>query len=123
MQKVATALVEVTPNNNASINLGELNNVIAQQKGVTVSDLALGGAKKAEGGVVNAADAYVAPAVTETAIAADDGIITDEKLAAKYRSDADRLSKEAAALRREADALVPKAATTKKAGKASVKSA
>jgi len=34
MQKVATNLVEMTPNNNASINLAELNNIIAQQKGV-----------------------------------------------------------------------------------------
>ena len=45
MQKVATKLVEMCPNNNAAINLAELNNIIAQQKGVTIDDLALGGAK------------------------------------------------------------------------------
>lgn len=124
MQKVATNLVEMTPNNNASINLAELNNVIAQQKGVTVSDLALGGAKPAaEPGVTNAADAYTNEAPTMTAmdesITTEEGVITDDMLAAKYRSDADRLSKEAAALRRQAEELVP----TKKAAKKTVKSA
>ena len=41
MQKVATKLVEMTPNNNASINLAELNKIIAEQKGVTIADLSL----------------------------------------------------------------------------------
>ena len=47
---------------------------------------------------------------------ADDGVITDEALAKKFRSDADRLSKEAAELRRQAEELVPtkkKTVTTK----------
>jgi hypothetical protein len=127
MQKVASALVEVTPNNNASINLSELNNIIAQQKGVTVADLAIGGAKPRAGdeGSVNAADAYTRgthvremPA-TDEAITSDEGVITDDMLAKKFRSDADRLSKEAADLRRQAEELVP----TKKTSKKTVKSA
>ena len=40
--------------------------------------------------------------------------LTDADLAAQYRSDADRLSKEAAALRRQAEELVP---TKKKTAK------
>jgi len=52
-------------------------------------------------------------------VTTDEGIITDEMLAAKYRSDADRLSKEAAALRRQAEELVP----TKKASKKTAESA
>ena len=44
----------------------------------------------------------------------DEVVITDDILAAKYRSDADRLSKEAAALRRQAEELVP---TKKKTAK------
>ena len=118
MQKVATNLVEMTPNNNASINLAELNNIIAQQKGVTVADLALGGAKPAvaDTGVTNAADAYVTPsmAAMDEAVTTNDGVITDDMLAAKYRSDADRLSKEAATLRRQAEELVPTKKATKK---------
>jgi hypothetical protein len=43
---------------------------------------------------------------------ADTGVMTDEVLAKKFRSDADRLSKEAAELRRQAEELVP---TKKKA--------
>jgi hypothetical protein len=113
MQKVASALVEVTPNNNASINLSELNNIIAQQKGVTVADLAIGGATPQPGdtGSVNASDAYTGGVVNE--------VITDDMLAKKYRSDADRLSKEAAELRRQAEDLAP----TKKTSKKTVKSA
>jgi len=117
MQKVATNLVEMTPNNNASINLAELNNVIAQQKGVTVADLALGGAKP-QAPATNPADAYTNNTSTMSAmdevVTTDEGIITDEMLAAKYRSDADRLSKEAAALRRQAEELVPTKKATKK---------
>ena len=116
MQKIATNLVEMTPNNNASINLAELNNVIAQQKGVTVADLALGGAKP-QAPATNPADAYTnAPAMAamDEVVTTDEGVITDEMLAAKYRSDADRLSKEAAALRRQAEELVPTKKATKK---------
>ena len=123
MQKVATNLVEMTPNNNASINLAELNNIIAQQKGVTVADLALGGAKPPvqDTGVANAADAYTTSNMSamDEVVTTDEGIITDEMLAAKYRSDADRLSKEAASLRRQAEELVP----TKKASKKTTESA
>ena len=53
--------------------------------------------------------AAAAPSITPMA---DDGVITDETLAKKFRSDADRLSKEAAELRRQAEELVP---TKKKA--------
>ena len=117
MQKVATNLIEMTPNNNASINLAELNNIIAQQKGVTVADLALGGAKPAANtGVTNAADAYVTPtmAAMDEVTMSNEGIITDDMLAKKFRSDADRLSKEAADLRRQAEELVPTKKATKK---------
>jgi len=46
-------------------------------------------------------------------------VLTDDDLATKYRSDADRLSKEAAELRRQAEELVPtkKKRSAKKATK------
>jgi hypothetical protein len=118
MQKVATNLVEMTPNNNASINLAELNNIIAQQKGVTVADLALGGAKPqvANTGVANAADAYVTPsmAAMDEAVTTNDGILDDESLAKQLRSQADAMFKEAQRLRSEAEELAPTKKTTKK---------
>ena len=40
MMKVNSADVEMTPNNNTTISLSELNQVIAEQKGVTIADLA-----------------------------------------------------------------------------------
>jgi hypothetical protein len=107
MQKVATNMVQMTPNNVTSIDLNELNDVIAKQKGVTVADLALGGAVPAVDPVPNPAAAYAGDTPVAASVAADDGVITDESLAKKFRSDADRLSKEAADLRRQAEELVP----------------
>jgi hypothetical protein len=104
MVKMATSNVEMIPNQNSSILLSELNVIVAEQLGVSVSDLAQGDSVKAQ----------TAELVAESQVAdiANSDVLTDDKLAAKYRSDADRLSKEAAALRRQAEELVP---TKKKA--------
>ena len=42
-RKVPTNLVEMTPDNSTRIMLNELNDLIAEQKGVTVADLAVKG--------------------------------------------------------------------------------
>jgi hypothetical protein len=121
MVKVPTKAVEMMPNRNTSILLSELNELIAQQKGVTVNDLAV---KGRDGSTVPSSQ-QSEPTITASEMAAQsagttgagtDDVITDEALAAKFRSDADRLSKEAAALRRQAEELVPtvKKASTKK---------
>jgi len=96
MAKVPTKDVEMTPNTQTVILLSDLNEMIAEQKGVTVADLAV-----SDGSTTKAA-----PAV-ETAPVADTGVLTDEDLAAQYRSQADALFKEAKALREQAEALVP----------------
>jgi hypothetical protein len=120
MVKVKTADVEMIPNQNTSIRLNELNEAIATQQGVTVADLAV---KGPDGKTVQPANAAPAMTASEMAAAApsvapvaEEGVITDEALAKKFRSDADRLSKEAAELRRQAEELVPtkKKASTKK---------
>lgn len=120
MVKVKTADVEMIPNQNTSIRLNELNEAIAQQKGVTVADLAVTGE---DGQTVQPASAEPTITASEMAAAApgvepiaEEGVISDEALAKKFRSDADRLSKEAAELRRQAEELVPtkKKASTKK---------
>lgn len=118
MMKVPSNTIEMLPNSNTVINLAELNQTIANQKGVTISDLALTDAKgnratpvsEATDPVMSAAD--VAAGVSSS----NDGVITDDILAAQYRSQADALYKEAKALRAQAEDLVPtiKKKTTKK---------
>lgn len=120
LSKVRTSDILMTPNLQASIELAQLNQIIAEQRGVSVNDLALGNSTNTttissrEVGSVN----EVAPPTSdpveyvEDATATPDEPLSDEDLAKKFRSDADRLSKEAAELRRQAEALVP---TKKKA--------
>jgi len=105
LAKVATNLIEMTPNNNTSLPLDELNKTIAEQKGVTVNDLAM---KDPQGATIaEVKDAPVAdPAASYTAPATPD-VLTDEALAAQYRSQADSLFKEAKTLREQAEELVP----------------
>lgn len=102
MVKVPTKEVEMTPNRNTSILLSELNEIIAQQKGVSVEDLAVkplnSEAKKKPQSEVK---------TIEPVVMTEPEIVTDEDLAAKYRSDADRLFKEAKRLREEAEKLAP----------------
>lgn len=105
MIKIRQDEVEMTPDTNTSIRLDELLKIIAEQKGVTVADLAM---KGPNGETVQAptdspdpASAYVQDTST------DNGVITDEQLAAQYRSQADSLFKEAKRLREQAEELVP----------------
>ena len=111
--KVATNQVEMTPNNTTTVALNVLNNAIAEQKGVTVNDLAI---KDSQGKTTPVSqDAPVDAADVYTNNTANDGVLSDEDLAASYRSQADRLYKEAKALRAQAEELVPtKKKTTKK---------
>jgi len=112
MVKVATKDVEMVPNSNSSILLSELNEAIAQQKGVSVADLAIKGPQ-------TLASVSDVPS-TATSDTSSSDVLDDAALAAKYRSDADRLYKEAKQLREMAEELVP---TTKKSKAKSTQSA
>ena len=79
------------------VQLSDLNRMIADQKGVSVDDLAVK-ADAAEAISVNTAEG-VKPQ--------DSKVLTDEQIASRMRSDADRLYKEAAKLRKEAEDLSP----------------
>jgi len=108
LMRVPTADVDMMPTNTDTINLAELNKVSAEQKGVSIADLAL----KDDTQPLATATATTAPASTPSneataAPASADGVMSDEDLAKSYRSQADRLSKEAAQLRRDAEDLVP----------------
>ena len=109
LNKVATSSIEMIPNPNTTINLAELNKVIAEQQGVTVADLAL---KGSDGKTVQPPTETTEPAVDPVATytsdkPATDGVLDDETLAAQYRSQAYALFKEAKALREQAEELVP----------------
>lgn len=126
-QKVPTKMVEMTPNTVTAVNLAELNQIMADQKGVTVNDLAL---KDENGNTVPVKTSATDKPVDATALYTDsepaaaqttsDGVLSDEDLAAQYRSQADALFKEAKALREQAEALVP---TKKKSTKKTTESA
>lgn len=104
MVKVPTAAVQMIPNRNTTILLSELNEMIAQQQGVTVADLA--GVSADDQALVKTVAEAVEQPVTAVP-AANDGVITDEVLAAQYRSQADAMYKEAKRLRAQAEELVP----------------
>jgi len=97
LQSVPTSEVEMTPNPTTSVALDELNKIIANQKGVSINELSV-----KEGVTSNVA--------TPTA-----NVMTDDQIASKMRSDADRLYKEAARLRKEAETLSPKKSKTETA--------
>ena len=118
------AEVIMTPNTTNTVGLDELNKIIADQRGVTIADLAMKdpnelpeGTTVEEVGSVNeipqkANTQVVAESqAAETLQAPSDGVLSDADLPASYRSQADRLYKEAKALRAQAEELVP---TTKK---------
>ena len=118
LQKVKTSEIVMVPNSASSINLEELNSVIAQQKGVTVAELALGGEavqQEPEVAPVDAANVYTNEANTNVAASTND-VLSDEDLAAQYRSQADSMFKEAKRLREQAEELAPtkKKTATKK---------
>lgn len=118
--KRPTTDVEMTPTTTTVVGLDELNTIIAEQKGIALEDLALKGpagetvAPKPTTSSQEDIQALVGEPRTEALQASENGVITDEALAAKYRSDADRMFKEAKRLREEAEKLIP---TKKKSAK------
>jgi hypothetical protein len=116
LNKVPSDLIEMIPNRASIINLKQLNETIAQQRGVTVADLAL---KGPNGQTVQPIQATQAEPINTVDMYAtsqpNDGILSDEDLAAQYRSQADALFKEAKALREQAEALAPTKKRTKQA--------
>lgn len=95
LKKVPTNLVIMTPTAKASVVLEELNKLIAEQKGVSIEDLAVsdGSAKKS---------------ISEkTESKTSEPKVESPMTAASLRSKADSLFKEAQKLRKQADELDP----------------
>jgi len=111
LKKVPTNLVIMTPSNQSSTPLDELNQLIAEQKGIKVEELAV-----SEEGVVKETaikEEIIVPdvAVLETkksiVVESTDEVSDPMIIAKQYRSKADKLAKDAANFRRMADAIDP----------------
>jgi hypothetical protein len=120
--KVPTNQIEMTPTTQTSILLSELNQIIAEQRGVTVGDLALRSTSAQKTEVAEVATVQEVPttsdvtrttsaSVNEPEVATPEVFDSAESEAKHYRSQADKFAKQAAEMRRKAEDLVP----TKKA--------
>jgi hypothetical protein len=121
LTKLPTDQIEMVPNSSTSIVLSELNQLIAESRGCSVQDLAIQDTKKAEvTEIAQVKDITPKQEIVEDAVTVNtEQPLSDEDLAKKYRSDADRLAKEAAALRRMAEELVPAKKKSSKSSEAS----
>jgi len=102
LKKVPTAGVLITPDNKTQVPLDELNNIIAQQKGVKLDDLA----------IKDGSNSTIATMPKTSEKKSDDVVVEDVKsdfnlTPSEMRSRADALYKEAAKLRKSADELDP----------------
>ena len=119
LKKVPTAGVVMTPSSTASIPLNELNEIIAQQRGVTADELAVTDGKRANPKSPKKDD----PSRTTSATvnAGEDDVVVEAKLEivedlspTQLRSKADALYKQAALLRKQADEIDPPKSKKKK---------
>lgn len=114
--KVPTDAIEMIPNSTTNILLSELNQLIAEQRGVAIDDLALKPETEestpAKPVTTKPVDA-VKPIATHSFEDEVKDLPADEQ-AKKYRSEADRLAKEAAKYRKIAEELSPNPQTIRR---------
>ena len=106
--KIATDKIEMTPTPGVTVVLSELNQIIAEQRGIPVDGLSI----KSSDSSGARPDAPAQKATTPEPATATEEIKpvmgdTPEEQAKFYRSQADKLAKEAAAMRRKAEELAP----------------
>jgi hypothetical protein len=107
--KMATSSIEMCPTTSITVMLSELNQIIAEQRGVSVDDLSIppssdeNKAIEAKKEAAKETTSVTANVETVTAVDLNDPVAT----AKHYRSQADKLAKEAAQFRRMAEELVP----------------
>jgi hypothetical protein len=123
LKKVPTNLVLMTANSQSTTPLDELNRIIAEQKGVTLEELAVTDGTPKEEIKTSVKEEIVisdvvVPEVKKSVVVESTEEISDPVLIAKqYRSKADKLAKDAANFRRMADAIDPPKAKESKAKK------
>lgn len=99
LKKVPTNLVIMTPTRNDTVQLDELNLIIAEQKGISLEDLAV------NDGSTDSKQATKKP--SKPASDQDGEVDVSSMSPAQLRSRADSLFKEAQQLRKQADLLDP----------------
>lgn len=108
--KIPTDKIEMIPNQLTSINLAELNQLIAQSKGVSVQDLAI---KPEDQASANKIEEFSKEPIREEVVEPKKSlpsvneVLSDEQLANKYRRDASQLEAEVKRLLDMAEQLVP----------------
>lgn len=119
LTKLATDQVEMVPNFSTTISLAELNSIIAQQMNVAIDDLAIKSSapkndptvEVKEVATVNEVPAGTADLGRTTSASVNEtapvSFASPEEEAKFYRSQADKLAKDAAAMRRKAEELSP----------------
>jgi len=123
LKKVPTNLVLMTANSQSTTPLDELNRIIAEQKGVTLEELAVTDGTPKEEIKTSLKEEIVisdvvVPEIKKSVVVESTEEISDPILIAKqYRSKADKLAKDAANFRRMADAIDPPKAKESKAKK------
>jgi hypothetical protein len=112
--KAQTSQVEMTPTIGVSILLSELNQIIAEQRGVAIDGLCISPSSNDKAEIKELARVQEATNTAKTTSASINEAeqtavvnMTPEEQAKDYRSKADKLAKEAAAFRRMAEELVP----------------
>lgn len=105
LKKVPTSGVLMTPTGNANVTvpLSELNQIIAEQKGVTIDQLAVSDGVNPNPKTSKKVDAEINATVETDELAAS----TEDMSPAQLRSKADALFKQAQALRKQADTIDP----------------
>lgn len=112
--KLATDGVEMTPNFQAKVLLSDLNQLIAEQRNCAVDDLSIKEPVRDDVQVVEVAKVKdLTPSAKTTSASVNEepqtaaSFDTPEAEAKFYRSQADKLAKQAAEMRRKAEELVP----------------
>jgi hypothetical protein len=111
LKKVPTKLVMMTPTNQAQILLEDLNKLIAEQKGITVDELAINDGSQKKKPVAKKDDTTrtTSSSVNEdgSTSAPAQEIVSESLTPTQMRARADKLFKDAQALRKQADAIDP----------------
>ena len=116
LKKVPTNLVLMTPTTQAQIPLNELNQLIADQRGISLEKLAVN-----DGGQQDKKSAKTKEIISDEVVVPVEVTEVIPELpvtAADLRSMADKLSKQAAEMRRKADEMAPPVKKAAKATKA-----
>jgi hypothetical protein len=119
LKKVPTNLVLMTPNTQTQIPLNDLNKMIADQKGITVEELAINdGTQKSSKAKKAVKEEIIIDDIVDDIVVNTAPVVEVPVTASDLRSMADKLSKQAAEMRRKADEMAPPVKKAAKATKA-----